>query len=60
MMNGAGGHFDFAVWPKGREADIFDLWAANLVLAILPRIDSGPGQKGHHGMTAKVRRGEGG
>jgi uncharacterized protein involved in outer membrane biogenesis len=45
MMNGADGQFDFAVWPKGREADIFDLWAANLVLAILPRIDSGPGPK---------------
>jgi hypothetical protein len=45
MMNGAGGHFDFAVWPTNMQADIFDLWAANLVLAILPRIDSGQGSK---------------
>jgi uncharacterized protein involved in outer membrane biogenesis len=45
MMNGARGQFDFAVWPKNMQADIFDLWAANLLLAILPRIDSGSGSK---------------
>ena len=43
MLTDANGHFDFAVWPKNMQADIFDLWAANLILAILPRIDSGPG-----------------
>jgi uncharacterized protein involved in outer membrane biogenesis len=45
MLNGATGRFDFAVWPKNMQADIFDLWAANLVVAILPRIDSGPGSR---------------
>jgi uncharacterized protein involved in outer membrane biogenesis len=45
MMKGARGRFDFAVWPKNMQADVFDLWAANLILAILPRIDSGSGSK---------------
>jgi uncharacterized protein involved in outer membrane biogenesis len=45
MMSGARGQFDFVVWPKNMQADIFDLWAANLILAILPRIDSGSGSK---------------
>ena len=45
MMSGARGEFDFAVWPENMQADIFDLWAANLLLAILPRIDSGSGSK---------------
>lgn len=43
MMNGASGHFDLAVWPTDMQANIFDLWAANLLIAILPRIDSGSG-----------------
>ena len=43
MLAGASGRFDFAVWPKNMQADVFDLWAANLVLAILPRLDTDAG-----------------
>jgi uncharacterized protein involved in outer membrane biogenesis len=44
MLEGASGHFDFAVWPTNMQADAFDLWASNLLLALLPRLDpeSGP------------------
>ena len=45
MMAGADGQFDFSVWPENIQADIFDLWATNLLLAILPRLDSGSGSK---------------
>lgn len=45
MMAGASGQFDFAVWPTNMQADIFDLWAANLLLAILPSLDSESGSR---------------
>ena len=45
MLVGARGYLGFAVWPKNMQADVFDVWVANLVLAILPIIDSGSGSK---------------
>jgi hypothetical protein len=45
MMASASGQFDFAVWPMSMQADIFDLWAANLLLAILPSLDSESGSR---------------
>jgi uncharacterized protein involved in outer membrane biogenesis len=45
MMAGASGQFDFAVWPTNMQAGIFDLWAANLLLAILPSLDSESGSR---------------
>ena len=45
MMASASGQFDFAVWPTSMQADIFDLWAANLLLAILPSLDSESGSR---------------
>ncbi len=35
LMVNANGRFNFAVYPKNMDADIFDLWAANLVLLLL-------------------------
>lgn len=32
----ANGHFDFAVKPRNYEAGVIDLWASNLLMAILP------------------------
>jgi uncharacterized protein involved in outer membrane biogenesis len=33
------GTLDFAVWPKEMKADMVDLWAVNLLVALLPTID---------------------
>ncbi len=40
IMASANGQLDFAVWPKDLEASLFDLWAVNLVTAVLPSVDS--------------------
>lgn len=33
------GRIDVAVWPKNLQAGVFDLWAVNLLVALLPTID---------------------
>ncbi|MDJ0788032.1 MAG: AsmA family protein [Myxococcota bacterium] len=38
FLAGATGHLAFAVFPENLEAGVFDLWAANLLLAALPRL----------------------
>jgi hypothetical protein len=40
LMQHANGRIDFAVWPKNLKAGIFDLWAVNLFVALIPNIDS--------------------
>ncbi len=40
VMDNANGHLDFAIWPKDMNAGIFDLWAVNLLTAVLPTVDS--------------------
>jgi uncharacterized protein involved in outer membrane biogenesis len=39
LLKNASGHFDFAVFPETLEAGVIDLWAVNLVSAVLPVID---------------------
>jgi uncharacterized protein involved in outer membrane biogenesis len=39
VMAHANGRIDFAVWPKRIAADVFDLWAVNVFLALLPAVD---------------------
>jgi uncharacterized protein involved in outer membrane biogenesis len=41
VMNNANGRFDFAVWPTELRSGIFKLWSVNLVLTLLPLIDTG-------------------
>lgn len=33
------GTLDFAIWPQDMKSGVFDLWAVNLFLALLPTID---------------------
>jgi len=40
VMANANGQLDFAVWPKDLEAALFDLWAVNLMTAVLPSVDT--------------------
>jgi hypothetical protein len=39
LLASATGRFDFAVWPKTIEADVFDLWAVNLFTAVNSSVD---------------------
>jgi len=34
------GHIDFAVWPQNLESGVLDIWAVNVLTALLPAIDS--------------------
>src|SRR5215510_5677803 len=39
VMAHANGHIDFAVWPKNMRSGVFDLWAVNLFVALVPAVD---------------------
>jgi hypothetical protein len=39
LMEHANGRIDFAVWPRNLKAGVFDLWAVNVFLALLPEVD---------------------
>ena len=39
LMAHADGRVDFAVWPKNMRSGIFDLWAVNVFLALVPAVD---------------------
>jgi len=39
LMQHANGRIDFAVWPQNLRAGIFDLWAVNLFVALIPSVD---------------------
>jgi uncharacterized protein involved in outer membrane biogenesis len=34
------GHIDFAVWPENLKSGLLDIWAVNVLMALLPAIDS--------------------
>lgn len=40
LLENASGRFDFAVFPEKLEAGVIDLWAVNLLAAVLPAVDS--------------------
>ncbi len=39
VLRHGSGTLEFAVWPQDMKAGVFDLWAVNLFLALLPTID---------------------
>ncbi len=39
LMQHANGRIDFAAWPRNFKAGIFDLWAVNLLAALVPAVD---------------------
>ena len=34
------GHINFAVWPENLKSGVFDMWAVNVLMALLPAIDA--------------------
>jgi uncharacterized protein involved in outer membrane biogenesis len=47
------GHFDLVMFPEDAEAGFLDLWAGNLVLALLPKPDSAAESKRLNCMVAR-------
>jgi len=45
IMVKADGRVDFAVWPRNMRSGIFDMWAVNLFLAMIPAVDPGSASK---------------
>ena len=41
IMENANGHFDFALLPEDFSAEVFDMWAVNLISAIATEVDQG-------------------
>jgi len=39
IMQHANGRIDFALWPHNMRSGIFDLWAVNLFVALVPAVD---------------------
>lgn len=45
IMKNATGHFDFALFPGNYSAEVFDLWAINLLNAVGDEVDKDKGSK---------------
>jgi uncharacterized protein involved in outer membrane biogenesis len=39
LRNGQG-HIDFALWPQNLKSGLLDMWAVNVLMAVLPQVDS--------------------
>jgi len=39
ILQHGSGRIDFGVWPKNLKAGIFDLWAVNVLVALVPEVD---------------------
>jgi uncharacterized protein involved in outer membrane biogenesis len=39
------GHIDFAVWPENLKSGVLDIWAVNVLTALLPAVDSSSASK---------------
>lgn len=39
VMQGSNGHLDFGLWPKDLNAGLFDLWAVNVISALMTEVD---------------------
>ena len=45
VMEDANGHIDFGIWPEDLNADIFDLWAVNVITALVSEVDKDKASK---------------
>lgn len=39
ILRHGSGQIDFSVWPENLKADVFDMWAVNVLVALLPTLD---------------------
>jgi len=45
ILRHGNGRIDFAVWPENMQSGIFDLWAVNVLVALIPVVDPGKASK---------------
>lgn len=45
ILRHGNGRIEFAVWPRNMQAGIFDLWAVNVLVALVPAVDPGSASK---------------
>ncbi len=45
ILRHGSGRIDFAVWPQNMQSGVFDMWAVNLLVALIPVVDPGKASK---------------
>ena len=45
ILRHGNGRIEFAVWPQNMQSGIFDLWAVNVLVALVPAVDPGKASK---------------
>jgi len=45
IMESANGHLDFGLWPEDLNAGLFELWAVNVITALMQEMDKGEASK---------------
>jgi uncharacterized protein involved in outer membrane biogenesis len=45
ILRHGSGRIEFAVWPQNMQSGIFDLWAVNVLVALIPAVDPGKASK---------------
>ena len=45
ILRHGSGRIEFAVWPQNMKAGVFDLWAVNVLVALVPAVDPGKASK---------------
>jgi len=45
ILRHGSGRIDFAVWPQNMQSGVFDMWAVNLLVALVPVVDPGKASK---------------
>ena len=45
LLSNGQGHLDFGLWPKQLEADVFEMWAVNLIGALMKEVDKDQASK---------------
>jgi uncharacterized protein involved in outer membrane biogenesis len=45
ILRHGSGRIDFAIWPQNMRAGVFDMWAVNVLVALVPAVDPGKASK---------------
>lgn len=45
ILRTGNGHIDFAVWPENMKSGVLDIWAVNVLVALLPAVDPAQASK---------------
>jgi len=45
VMRGSNGHLDFGIWPNDLNAGVFELWAVNVITALVKEVDKDEASK---------------